>query len=152
MSRNKYSVGDRIRIRETVSPNGKYAPDAGMQGSIIKCNWDRTDIKLDNGKTYMYVGWSVIEKVQAKSSDVTSIEKLERDLNNIRDSRNKLDEKIIELENKLMFVSQFDLDEYDETLHNAYQILNVCNPNQRDVPMNVQLQKAQAIAKILNKK
>jgi len=87
-------VGDRVRIKPTMSANGKYGAYLGMEGKITYSYYgDSNTIKLDDGTELTYVGRGAFINL-TKGEGMTMREKLiqstERLTKTIADNKRRL--------------------------------------------------------------
>lgn len=138
-----YEKGDRIQIRPTMSPNGRYAGLLGEVGTIIEIGSTYFDqntikkIKLDNGKILTSVGYSSIMKDSGPK--MTSKERIEQAI-----ERKK--EELVKLQEKLNFLNETKQTEFNGNEFKAYQALTLIEEGDL-----TKAQRAKEIAKLFNK-
>ena len=135
---SKFKQGQRVKVKESVSPNGQYGEFAGMSGVITEVGnqWNNSinGIKMDNGKYIRYVGWSVLE---LDLNTLTTIEKLEK-------QKAKITEQLEEVNSKIAYVKETKSEKFDETEFKVYQTLKAFDNKEM-----TDIEKAQLISKLI---
>lgn len=94
---SKYKKGQRIQIKESVSPNGKYGAVAGYYGVISHPGHEFapaiTEIRLDTGQIFSYVSANVLHLVPSNVS-MEPLERMEQEYERMHIALMSLKEKI----------------------------------------------------------
>ena len=128
----KYSKGTKVRIKDSVSPNGRYGDLRGVEGTVNTTYYDACHVALTNGTVLYNVGYSVLEKVTTSSKDTFLLKK------------KKLLAELSEIEAKLDYMDKTKSEVFDYTEFKVYNTLQVLSCEECD-----DLTKAREIAKLI---
>ena len=130
----KFKRGQKIRIKHSVSPNGKYSKVRGHIGVIEDCKWDGTYTIKVNGTTFSYVSSTVLESAETPQTEKEYM----------ISQRNSLRKKAEELDSRLKYLEETGKATFNEKEYKIYKALQTMDTNMPDI------QKAQVIAEIVS--
>lgn len=115
----KFKKGDAVRIKESVSSNGLYGKYAGMEGTITYVNSYNytTTVQLLSGETLSYVGYTVLERLDAPST-YSEVDELIKE-------RDKLSDRIGEIDNLISILTTLGVPSLTKKQKQAVEILDM---------------------------
>lgn len=121
----KFKSGDRVRIKDSVSINGRYGSYRGLEGNIQNVSLTSGNILLDNGDYLPDVGLNVIDKISnnKKPNEKKLISILDDEINSMIKEVRYIEEKIHSAKVKQEFLQIYDLNVLDMDMFHVYQVV-----------------------------
>lgn len=120
----KFKSGDKVRIKGSVSMNGRYGSYKGLEGNIQNVLPTSANILLDSGDYLPAVGLNVIERISnnKKPDKKKLVSILDDEINSMREEVRYIEEKIYSAEVKQEFLQIYDLNVLDMDMFHVYQV------------------------------